>query len=161
MSAPFPSAPVVSPSGGKVAWIYNARGVRNIWVAEPPEYRGHGVTAYTADDGQEISELAWTPGPWDMRISANYTGKRYYTNTNDASVPSFWIMNAEAAYDFGKLGSVVQDLKLALNVTNLLDKRYFATIGSNGFVASDPTGAFQTLLPGSPRATMLTATVRF
>jgi dipeptidyl aminopeptidase/acylaminoacyl peptidase len=62
MSAPFPSAPVVSGAGGKIAWIYNARGVRNIWVAEPPAYRGHSVTAYTADDGQEISELAWTPG---------------------------------------------------------------------------------------------------
>src|SRR5580698_938103 len=47
MSAPFPSAPVVWQSGGKVAWVYNARGVRNIWVAEAPEYTGHRVTAYT------------------------------------------------------------------------------------------------------------------
>src|ERR1035438_10224109 len=61
MSAPFPSAPVASPSGGRIAWVYNARGVRNIWVAEPPGYRGHSVTGYTEDDGQEISELQWTP----------------------------------------------------------------------------------------------------
>jgi dipeptidyl aminopeptidase/acylaminoacyl peptidase len=61
MGAPFPSAPVVSASGGKVAWVYNARGVRNIWIAEPPAYRGHSVTSYTADDGQEVSELQWTP----------------------------------------------------------------------------------------------------
>ncbi|TPG11475.1 TonB-dependent receptor [Rhodanobacter glycinis] len=108
-----------------------------------------------------FSELAWTPGAWDLRISANYTGKRYYTYTNDASVPSFWVVNAAAAYDFGKLGGSVQDLRLALNVSNLLDKRYFATIGSNGFTASDPTGGFQTLLPGSPRAAMLTATLKF
>jgi len=60
MSAPFPSAPVVSPAG-KIAWVYNARGVRNIWVAEPPEYHGHSITSYTADDGQEISDLQWTP----------------------------------------------------------------------------------------------------
>jgi dipeptidyl aminopeptidase/acylaminoacyl peptidase len=60
LGAPFPSAPVVSPSG-KIAWVYNARGVRNVWVAEPPAYRGHSVTAYTQDDGQEISELQWTP----------------------------------------------------------------------------------------------------
>src|SRR5580658_1711509 len=61
LSAPFPSAPVASHAGGKIAWVYNARGVRNIWVAEPPAYRGHSVTAYTADDGQELSELQWTP----------------------------------------------------------------------------------------------------
>lgn len=60
MSAPFPSAPMVSPSGGKIAWVYNLRGMRNIWVAEPPEYRGRAVTAYSEDDGQEISELEWT-----------------------------------------------------------------------------------------------------
>jgi len=61
MSAPFPTAPVVAPAGGKIAWVYNARGVRNIWVAAPPDYRGHSITAYTADDGQEISALAWSP----------------------------------------------------------------------------------------------------
>ncbi|HLY18104.1 MAG TPA: prolyl oligopeptidase family serine peptidase [Bryobacteraceae bacterium] len=61
LSAPFPSAPAMSPSGGRIAWVYNARGVRNIWVAEPPDYRGHSLTAYTADDGQEVSNLHWAP----------------------------------------------------------------------------------------------------
>ena len=60
LSAPFPSAPVVAPAGS-IAWVYNARGVRNIWVAAPPDYRGHSITAYTADDGQEVSQLAWSP----------------------------------------------------------------------------------------------------
>ena len=106
------------------------------------------------------SELIWTPGPWDLRVSAHYTGKRYYTYINDAGVPSYWMFNAAAAYDFGKL-SMADDLKLALNVTNLANKHYFATVGSNGFVVSDPTGTFQTLLPGAPRAAMLTATIRF
>jgi hypothetical protein len=35
LSAPFPAELTVSPGGG-VAWVANARGVRNIWVAEPP-----------------------------------------------------------------------------------------------------------------------------
>ena len=61
LSAPFPTELVTSPTGGKVAWVYNARGVRNIWVAEPPAYSGHSVTAYTEDDGQEVSQLQWTP----------------------------------------------------------------------------------------------------
>ena len=61
MSAPFPSDLVASPTGGMVAWVFDARGVRNIWVAEPPDYRGRALTAYAEDDGQEIAELVWTP----------------------------------------------------------------------------------------------------
>src|SRR5215469_2768419 len=60
LSAPFPSS-LAASSGGKIAWVYNARGVRNIWIAEPPTYRGHKITGYTADDGQEISRVAWSP----------------------------------------------------------------------------------------------------
>src|SRR4051812_48222813 len=60
LSAPFPSDLKASPTG-KLAWVSNARGVRNILVAEPPQYRARALTSYTADDGQEISQLRWTP----------------------------------------------------------------------------------------------------
>jgi len=61
MSAPFPSDLVASSAGGKVAWVLNAKGARNIWIAEPPAYRGRQLTSYTEDDGTEIGELSWTP----------------------------------------------------------------------------------------------------
>lgn len=61
LSAPFPSEMLAAPSGGKLAWVQNARGVRNVWVAEPPEYRGRQVTRATRDDGQAVSGLEWTP----------------------------------------------------------------------------------------------------
>jgi Tol biopolymer transport system component len=60
MSAPFPSGLTASPAGEWVAWVQNDRGVRNIWVAGPPEYRGRQLTSYTRDDGQEIGSLTWT-----------------------------------------------------------------------------------------------------
>jgi dipeptidyl aminopeptidase/acylaminoacyl peptidase len=60
MSAPFPSDLVAAPAGGKVAWILNAKGVRNIWIAEPPTYKGRQLTSYNEDDGIEIGELTWT-----------------------------------------------------------------------------------------------------
>jgi len=50
-----------APAGGMVAWVFDARDVRNIWVAGPPDYAARALTSYTADDGQEIAELAWTP----------------------------------------------------------------------------------------------------
>jgi dipeptidyl aminopeptidase/acylaminoacyl peptidase len=61
MSSPFPSGLSAAPTGGKVAWIQNAQGMRNIWVAEPPEYRGRQLTQYTVDDGQDLSSLEWSP----------------------------------------------------------------------------------------------------
>ena len=61
MSAPFPDELAAAPTGGAVAWVFNARGVRNVWVAAPPDYQGKAVTAYTTDDGQELSDLHWTP----------------------------------------------------------------------------------------------------
>ncbi|MBZ5623656.1 MAG: prolyl oligopeptidase family serine peptidase [Acidobacteriia bacterium] len=57
----FPTELTAAPAGGKVAWVANARGVRNIVVAEPPRYEARKITAYTEDDGQELQQLRWTP----------------------------------------------------------------------------------------------------
>src|SRR5215467_14465259 len=61
LSAPFPYELTAAPSGGKVAWVSNAKGRRNILVAEAPQYRAHKITSYTQDDGQELSGLRWMP----------------------------------------------------------------------------------------------------
>ena len=61
MSAPFPSDLVAAPAGGSVAWVFNDRGVRNIWVASPPQYEGRALTANSDDDGQEIGSLMFAP----------------------------------------------------------------------------------------------------
>jgi dipeptidyl aminopeptidase/acylaminoacyl peptidase len=61
LSAAFPTELTASPSGGKAAWVSNARGVRNILVAQAPGYRAHAITSYAADDGQDLSGLSWTP----------------------------------------------------------------------------------------------------
>src|SRR5947199_4320446 len=61
LAAPFPSELLASPAGGKLAWLQNANGVRNLWVAEPPDYQGRQVTRYTQDDGQQLGGLEWTP----------------------------------------------------------------------------------------------------
>ena len=60
MSSPFPSNLVAAPSGDKVAWLQNAEGVRNIWVAEAPVYEGRQITQYVDDDGQEVGSLQFT-----------------------------------------------------------------------------------------------------
>jgi len=61
LSAPFPTSLVASADGRTIAWVQNALGVRNIWVAEAPGWQGRQLTGYQADDGQELTGLVLTP----------------------------------------------------------------------------------------------------
>ncbi|MFQ5741671.1 MAG: prolyl oligopeptidase family serine peptidase [Acidobacteriota bacterium] len=61
LSAPFPSNLVRAPSGGTVAWVFDNRGARNIWLAAGPDYQARPLTGYSRDDGQEITDLSFTP----------------------------------------------------------------------------------------------------
>ena len=60
MSAPFSSELQAAPSGGRFLWISNQQGRRNIWVASTSG-EARAVTHYTADDGQDIGNIAWAP----------------------------------------------------------------------------------------------------
>jgi dipeptidyl aminopeptidase/acylaminoacyl peptidase len=61
LSAPFPTELIVAPGGGKVAWLLNERGARNVWMAAAPDFKGVRLTSYTQDDGQDVGQLRWTP----------------------------------------------------------------------------------------------------
>ncbi|HEY2018797.1 MAG TPA: prolyl oligopeptidase family serine peptidase [Bryobacteraceae bacterium] len=60
LSAPFPSELIAAPGGGKVAWLLNEHGARNVWMAAAPDYKGIRLTSYTGDDGTDIAQLHWT-----------------------------------------------------------------------------------------------------
>src|SRR5689334_5341392 len=61
MGYPYPSALVAAPTGARIAWVFDERGVRNIYVASAPDWQAHRATSYTADDGQELTNLSFTP----------------------------------------------------------------------------------------------------
>jgi dipeptidyl aminopeptidase/acylaminoacyl peptidase len=54
---PYPLDLVASPDGKTIAYVLNERGVRNVFVASAPDYTPRMITDYTADDGQEITNL--------------------------------------------------------------------------------------------------------
>jgi len=64
LSAPFPSALIAAPAKGRVAWVFNAQGKRNIWIAEPAKdgktYTARQITKYSEDDGQDVGDLDWS-----------------------------------------------------------------------------------------------------
>jgi dipeptidyl aminopeptidase/acylaminoacyl peptidase len=57
---PFPTELVAAPTGERIAWVFDQRGVRNIWVAEGPAFSPRPLTDYTEDDGQELTDLVFT-----------------------------------------------------------------------------------------------------
>jgi dipeptidyl aminopeptidase/acylaminoacyl peptidase len=63
MSSPFPSELVAAAHGSRVAWVFDAKGVRNVWFADGPDFvrSARQVTHYSADDGQPIASLRLTP----------------------------------------------------------------------------------------------------
>ena len=60
LSAPFPSELIAAPDAGRFAWVSNAVGRRNIWLATPRPAGGYDtrqLTHYSEDDGLEIADL--------------------------------------------------------------------------------------------------------
>ena len=88
LSAPFPSEILASPAGGRLAWVQNDRGMRNIWVAEPPGYRGRQVTRYDKDDGQAVGSLEWTPDGRTLFYVRGGGANRQGESPNPASDPA-------------------------------------------------------------------------
>src|SRR5215210_3808563 len=65
LSSPFPADLVAARRGQRVAWTFDAEGRRNVWVAEGPQFQARQLTRYERDDGQELSELAFSgDGNW-------------------------------------------------------------------------------------------------
>jgi len=64
LSAPFASDLVASPRLGRLAWVENQQGRRNLWMAKPDgsgRYVSMRLTSYDQDNGQEVYQIAWTP----------------------------------------------------------------------------------------------------
>ena len=126
-------------------------------VVDTPKHMLRGEVAYDSDS-------------FFGRVGANYMSKRYFTYTNAISlnpvtrapldqlgfVPDRVLVDATLGYRFDM--GLRKPIEVQLNVTNLLDKRYISTIGSNGF---GNAGDNQTFLAGSPQQFFATVKVGF
>ena len=112
-------------------------------VVDSPKHLLHGEIAY---DNDRLFG----------RVSVGYMSKRFFTYTNDQSVPGRALVDATLGYRFD-LG-MRKPVEIQLNGSNLLNKDYVATIGSNGF---GNTGDNQTLLAGAPRQVFVTLKIGY
>jgi len=125
---------------------------------------GLPVTTITPTGGKTVvdtpkellkSELSYDNGTFFGKLGLDYTGKRFFTYTNDlvagsgdgaGSVSDYTIFNASLGYRLKDTG-FGKNLSIQANVTNLTDEKYISTIGSNGF---GNAGDAQTFLAGAP-----------
>lgn len=104
MQAPYPSSLVAAPKGTLAAWVFNARGVRNVWIADASAtIRARPITTFTMDDGYDVGDLAWSP---DARTIAFVRGQTLEDDgpANIISAPagpssrSIWIVSTTGGY---------------------------------------------------------------
>ena len=99
-------------------------------------------------------ELAFDQNGFYARANGNFMSERFFSFSNDQSVPGRAIFDARLGYRIGSDNRLLDGLSIEGSVTNLTDKRFVATIGSNGYRFS---GDNQTLLAGAPRQWFFTA----
>ncbi|MGO4263483.1 TonB-dependent receptor [Lysobacter sp. TAB13] len=104
------------------------------------------------------SEVTYRNGPWLATLSGKYTGKRYYTYTNDNGFGGSTTFDAAVRYTFDAMGPFRQ-WSIALNGTNLGDKRTASNL--TAFSASDPQGKTYAFHANAPRQVFLTFDARF
>ncbi len=61
MSSPFPSGLTSARNTGRIAWAFNLKGERNVWVADAPNFEARQITHYQGDSGQQIESVRLTP----------------------------------------------------------------------------------------------------
>lgn len=61
LSYPFVPELVAAKTGDAIAFIRVLKGVRNVWVASGPSFKPRQVTSYSMDDGQELTQLTFSP----------------------------------------------------------------------------------------------------
>ncbi|PYL40744.1 MAG: hypothetical protein DMF36_02175 [Verrucomicrobia bacterium] len=61
LSAPFPYGLTSASHAPRVAWIFDNKGERNIWVADASDFVPRQVTHYTGDEGQQIASVRLSP----------------------------------------------------------------------------------------------------
>jgi dipeptidyl aminopeptidase/acylaminoacyl peptidase len=146
LSSPFPSDLIASKQGDKVAWIFDAQGKRNIWVAEAPAFKGRQLTRYSKDDGQEIAEPVFSPdGNWIAYVRGGppNNDKEIPNPTSDPAGASqeVWLVNT-------RTGAVLRVGEGSEPFFSPRGDRVMFNLEDRFWSASIPTGVAKT--PGAP-----------
>lgn len=117
-------------------------------LVETPRWMAAGRASYQFND------------VFSAGIQGKFTGERWLTDMNDMSSGAFSVVDVDARVSFARWGH--DDTFLMLNITNLLDERYYANLGTR---ASGTPGTLGYSVPfasvGAPRTVLATLRIGF
>ena len=61
LSVPFPTELRSSADGRHIVWVFNDRGIRNLFSADAPDFKVRMLTNNKTDDGIEMNSVRFTP----------------------------------------------------------------------------------------------------
>src|SRR6476661_7941001 len=85
LSAPFPYGLTSASHAPRVAWVFDNKGERNIWVADAPGFVPRQVTHYKGDDGQAIASVRLTPDGKTIAYARGSETNKEGTSANPTS----------------------------------------------------------------------------
>ena len=162
-SYPFPNQLTAASTGSRIAWALNERGLRNIYVAEGPDFTARRLTNFQADDGQELTSVSLSAdGNWVVFVrggdhGGNWDDTRPVNATNSPTPPKLQLLAVPfAGGDSVVLGDgdepaispqsdVVAFVKNGQIWTVPIDgsaqaKPMFTALGNNGSIQWSPDG---------------------
>jgi len=141
--------------GGGISWYnglsLNKSQYKSDYTSNGVSYATNGKTIVDTPSTMLKSVLSYDSSTLFANLGLDYMAKRYYSYLNQGEVAGRTLLNTSIGYRLGGMAGL-KDLTAQLTVNNLTDQKYISTLGSNGFVSSDPSGTAQTILPGAPRS---------
>ena len=139
------------------SYAFNDSDYRNDVITATSIIPTRGKTVVDSPKHLLKGEMVYDNERFFARAEVNYMSKRYFNHRNDRSVPGRALVDAAIGYRFGNLGPA-KGVTVEASATNLFDRHYVATIGSNGYGNS---GDNQTLLAAAPRQLFMTVKAAF
>ena len=113
--------------------------------------------------GMASMSVQWAQGPYLVNLAAKYTSARFLTLMNDAQLKSFVTVDLNTAWKLPDLpGNGFKNPIIRLNVTNLLNRKYYnANSGSGSNAGVDIVSSTPAVYPAAPRFTSVTFQVDY
>jgi iron complex outermembrane receptor protein len=149
--------------GGGISWYnglsLNKSQYKSDYTSNGVTYPTNGKTIVDTPAAMLKSVFSYDSSTLFANLGVDYMAKRYYTYLNQGDVAGRTLLNTSVGYRLGGLAGL-KDLTVQLTVNNLTNQKYISTLGSNGFVNSDPKGTEQTILPGAPRSMFISLSAK-